>query len=63
MKTFIRVVLALVWGFMFVGAFTLLLLCAMHILDGSPMCITNIFAALVMLVISWLIYRRLDQDD
>ncbi len=62
MKTLFRVLLAIVWGCMFVSAFTLLLLCALHVLDGSPMCIINVLVALVLLVGSWLIYRGLDRN-
>ena len=61
MKTLIFILLAIVSACMFVLAFTLLLMCAMHIFDGSPMCITNVLVALVMLFISWLIYRELDR--
>ena len=62
MKYIINGILAFIASILFIAAFILLLYAAMYVFDGSPTCFINIPVALVCLFISWLIYRRLDNE-
>ena len=62
MKYIFNGIIATVAALLFIAAFVLLLYAAMHIFDGSPVCFINIPIALVCLLVSGLIYRRLDHE-